>query len=99
MLRLLPAAALVASGFALAACQTTKQTTFNQYDHLCTEVGAPPGSADYATCIAAIEDAIRNAEREADREYGHIPVNIIWECDIDRHGANYRVLCVGELYL
>ena len=90
------ALAVVAAPVTLASCVTTPSASL-EHQQLCAEVGAPPGSPNYAECIEVIADAIRDAEREADREYGFIPRNIFWDCEIEATYTGYQALCLGEV--
>ena len=87
---------IVVAPVTLASCVLLSTTASPYHQQLCAEIGAPPGSPNFEECIDAIAEAIREVERQGDLEYGHVPGNILWECEIEDF-ESYRVHCIGRV--
>ena len=97
VLRILPAAALVAAGSTLSACVTTPDVP-EQYQALCSSLGAPPGSPDYGECIGLIYEAIEEYRSELEADYANLPFDVDWDCEAERQGETIWILCEPILY-
>ena len=91
IVRLLAAAGLVAAGIGLAACQTTPAYS-TEADRACREYGLSPGTAIYEDCFAFVQQALVDAERDFEDEYGEFNPRL--RCEVtDISDQTVHVLC------
>lgn len=86
-----PVLAIIVAPVALASCVATAPTASLHHQEVCAQY------SNYEECLQIVADAIQEAEREADIEYGFVPGNIFWDCEIEPYFETFRVYCVGTL--
>lgn len=85
------ALAIIVAPVALASCVLTAPTASLYHQEVCSQY------SNYEECLEIVADAIQEAEREADIEYGFVPGNIFWDCEIEPFFETFRVYCSGVL--
>ena len=85
------ALAIIVAPVALASCVLTAPTASLYHQQLCAEF------SNYEECLEIVAEAIQEAEREADIEYGFVPGNIFWDCEVEPYLESYQVQCIGVL--